>query len=257
MVNIYKNIFDKTGQASVLVDYLFNVCEYNQAAVSLLGKELVQGVNMKVFSNFVYIDNVDKSVHKELAKKGAWKGKIASFSANQQISLLQGEYFRISDAKLQNEPCFVLIYLSIDENRELVASLISQQSQYQTFFESMTEGIVVQTVSGDIVLCNSAAERILGLTKNQMLGISSIDPAWRCIHEDGSDFPGQTHPAVVCLETGKPVHNVVMGVFKPDDTLTWIVINSEPILDRVSNKPTSAVTSFREITAFKGDSIFG
>lgn len=257
MMDIYKKIFEKTGRASILVDYLFNVCEYNQAAPLLLGKELTQGVNMSVFSNFVYIDNIDKSVHKELAKKGVWKGKIASFSTNQQIFLLQGEYFRVSDAKSPNEPCFALIYHSIDENRELVASLISQQSQYRTFFESLTEGIVVQTMTGDIVLCNSAAEKILGLTKNQMLGISSIDPSWRCIHEDGTDFPGRTHPAVICLETGKPVHNVVMGVFKPDDTLTWILINSEPIFERGSNKPVSAVTSFREITAFKGDSIFG
>lgn len=89
---------------------------------------------------------------------------------------------------------------------------------------------------------DEAAENILGLTKNQMLGLTSIDPSWRCIHEDGSEFSGHTHPAMVCFNTGKPVRNVVMGVYKPDNRISWIVINSESIFDRTSSKPASVIT---------------
>jgi len=125
----------------------------------------------------------------------------------------------------------------------------------QSFLEALAEGITIQTTDGDITLCNPAAERMLGLTRAQMLGKNSIDPLWRCIHEDGSPFPGETHPSMVTLQTGKPLRNVIMGVHKPDGSLTWISINSQPIYEEGSQKPTSVVTSFADITEIKQTSM--
>ena len=47
-----------------------------------------------------------------------------------------------------------------------------------------------------------------------MIGVSSLDPRWRAIHEDGSPFPGEEHPAMVTLRTGRPQEGVLMGVYK-------------------------------------------
>jgi len=82
--------------------------------------------------------------------------------------------------------------------------------------ESLSEGVVIQDQKGRIVLCNAAAERILGLTADQLAGRSSIDERWRAVHPDGSAFPGEAHPAMVTLKTGQPQRAVVMGVCKPD-----------------------------------------
>src|SRR5512140_3463141 len=94
---------------------------------------------------------------------------------------------------------------------------------------ALSEGVVMQLAGGEIVACNPAAERILGLTRDQLAGRTSMDPAWRAVHEDGSPFPGETHPAMVTLRTGEPARDVVMGVRRPDGELRWISINSEPI----------------------------
>lgn len=251
MTHMYKELFDRTSQAVIFVDVHFKVCDFNKAASLLFGEALSDNKYITDLPNLMYVGNIEKSVLKELKKEGYWKGKITSFSPNQKISLLIGEYHRMSAATAGNEPHYMLLFQSIDENSELFASLIAQQRQYETFFEVLSIGLVVQTQTSDIVLCNSAAEQILGLTKNQMLGISSIDPSWRCIHEDGSDFPGRTHPVPVCLETGKPIRDVVMGVYRPNNTISWIVINAEPIFDRSSKKPVSVICSFREIQEFK------
>jgi PAS domain S-box-containing protein len=250
MTHKYKELFDKTSQAVIFVDAQFKVCDFNEAASHSFGETLSYQTYINNFSNIMYVGNIEKSVLKELKKKGYWKGKVTSFSENQKISLFVGEYHRIS-ATTDDEPHYILLFQSIDENSELIASMIAQQRQYETFFEVLSIGLVVQTQTGDIVLCNSAAEQILGLTKNQMLGISSIDPSWRCIHEDGSDFPGHTHPVPVCLETGKPIRDVVMGVYRPNNMISWIAINAEPIFDRSSKKPISVICSFREIPDFK------
>lgn len=70
---------------------------------------------------------------------------------------------------------------------------------------------------------------ILGLSLDQMQGRTSIDPRWKSIHEDGSDFPGETHPSMVALNTGEEVKDVIMGVFNPQtEGCRWISINAVP-----------------------------
>jgi PAS domain S-box-containing protein len=96
-------------------------------------------------------------------------------------------------------------------------------------FSCMSEGVVFHDADGHIRLCNQSAERILGLTADQIAGRSSLDPLWRTIREDGTPFPGEEHPAMVTLRTGVPLSDVPMGVYKPDESLTWISINTRPL----------------------------
>lgn len=116
---------------------------------------------------------------------------------------------------------------------------------------TMSEGLVYQKADGTITTCNPAAEEILGLTKDQMMGRTSLDPRWRSVHEDGKPFPGETHPAMVTLRTGEAQSNVVMGVHKPDDQLTWILINSQPIFSSSQALPDGVVCTFTDITLRK------
>ncbi len=122
---------------------------------------------------------------------------------------------------------------------------------FRSVFSAMAEGMVVQEQSGEISACNQSAERILGLTADQMKGHTSIDPMWGAIREDGSPFPGEMHPAMITLRSGKPQSNVCMGLRKPDGTTTWILINSEPIFHPSTRQPHSVVTTFSDITERK------
>jgi two-component system cell cycle sensor histidine kinase/response regulator CckA len=71
------------------------------------------------------------------------------------------------------------------------------------------------------------------------------------VHEDGSPFPGDTHPIALSLRTGQSYSNVIMGVHKPSGALTWISINSQPLFRRGARKPYAAVASFFDITEHK------
>lgn len=75
-----------------------------------------------------------------------------------------------------------------------------------------------------------------------------MDPDWKAIKDDGSDFPGTEHPAMVCLQTGRPQRNVIMGIKKDKDKTRWIKINSAPVFLGQDAKPSHAVTSFADIT---------
>ena len=126
------------------------------------------------------------------------------------------------------------------------------EEKYRLLFESMTIGVVYQNSEGHITSANPSAERILGLSLDQMQGRTSMDPRWRAIHEDGSDFTGDTHPSMMALKTGENVRNVVMGVFNPSTgNITWININAVPQTRPGEEKPYQVYTLFEDITERK------
>jgi PAS domain S-box-containing protein len=142
----------------------------------------------------------------------------------------------------------VIVAHDITERRRAATALMESEERSRSIIAAMEEGIVLQDPGGAIRTCNASAERILGLTADQMMGRTSSDPRWQAIHEDGSPFPGDTHPAMVTLRTGKALSNVVMGVRRPDATLTWISINSQPLWHEGETAPFAVVTSFNDIT---------
>ncbi len=145
----------------------------------------------------------------------------------------------------------VCIVRDITERKQTEEELRASEERYRSVIASMAEGIVLQQVHGRITACNDAAERILGISAEQMMGRTSVDPSWRTIREDGSPFPGEAHPAMVTLQTGEPQSNAIMGVHKPDGTLTWISINSQPLCRPDETKPYAVVCSFSDITERK------
>ena len=119
-------------------------------------------------------------------------------------------------------------------------------------FENLDQGVVYHDGEGYIINANTAAQKILGLSLKQMQGLTSIDPNWKAIHPDGTDFPGETHPSMHALKTGKPLHNVEMGVFQPkDNAYRWININAFPLFKEGESLPASVMTIFEDITNLK------
>jgi len=131
-------------------------------------------------------------------------------------------------------------------------ALRESEEKYRNLYETMVQGVVYQDVKDRIIAANPAAERLLGLTLDQMLGITSVDTRWRAIHEDGSDFPGETHPSIIALKTGKEVHNVIMGVFNPDrKAYVYLNIDAIPRFKPGEDKPYQVYTTLEDITETK------
>jgi PAS domain S-box-containing protein len=128
----------------------------------------------------------------------------------------------------------------------------NNEISYQHLLDTLILGVVYQDADGKIIFANPAAEKVLGLTLDQMTGRTSMDPRWKAIHEDGSNYTGESHPAMVALKTGKSVKDVIMGVFNPElDTYRWININAVPEFKPGESKPFQVYTIFEDITERK------
>jgi two-component system sensor histidine kinase/response regulator len=130
-------------------------------------------------------------------------------------------------------------------------ALRESEERYRSVITAMQEGVVLMGADGCIRACNASAERILGLGAEEIMGRTTFDPRWHAIHEDGSAFPGETHPVTLTLRTGRPCSNVVMGVRKPSGELTWVSINSQPLLRGDEPIPYAVVASVSDITERK------
>ncbi|MFM7064626.1 MAG: PAS domain-containing protein [Actinomycetes bacterium] len=133
-----------------------------------------------------------------------------------------------------------------EDIEQVVASFDTELSFAASILEQLPTGIVVQGTDGAILAFNAAATRILRLSPDQLRGRTSFDPSWRSVHEDGSPFPGDTHPAIRVLGSGRQEGDV-MGVRVADEEPTWIDIKALPVRSSSGNV-VGAVSFFTDIT---------
>ena len=133
----------------------------------------------------------------------------------------------------------------------LIAEREQSDSLFRSAIDSMQEGFVLQDRDGAIRLCNPRAEEILGLTADQLMGRTSLDPEWRTTRPDGTELPGPEHPAMISLRDGVPLNGVLIGVQKPDGGLTWISVNTTPLWTAGEEGPSGVTCTFTDITESK------
>src|SRR3954452_4987643 len=225
---------------------------YITPAITRLGGYLPEEVIGRHFKEFVHIEDLakamaafDRAMHtRDLVqtttryrhKDGSWR----------VVENLGRNYL--------HEPGIEGIVLhtrDITRHVQIELELEETEQRYRSLVNAMAEGVVLQKVDGEIVMCNRSAETILGLGLEQMRGMTSIDPRWRAIQEDGSPFPGERHPAMITLRTGVPESNVTMGIHKPSGALTWLSVNTQPIRKLGASVPHAVLASFHDITQRK------
>jgi two-component system, chemotaxis family, CheB/CheR fusion protein len=137
----------------------------------------------------------------------------------------------------------------IQTRKNMCTRLEEAQIKYNTLFERIPQGVVYQNTDGRIISANPAAQKILGLTLDQMTGRTSMDPDWKALKPDGSELAGPEHPSMKALETGKPVQQFVMGVYHPQlQAHRWIQVDAIPEFHEGEARPFQVFTMFEDIT---------
>lgn len=125
-----------------------------------------------------------------------------------------------------------------------------KDEEFRRLFETMLQGVVYQNADGKIISANPAAERMLGLSHEELLTRSSFDLQWNIINEDGSPLSGSEHTTMVALRTKKPSGPRIMGVYNAVlKDYIWLSVSATPLFREGETEPYQVYVVMNDITA--------
>lgn len=143
------------------------------------------------------------------------------------------------------------IHRDVSERRAQTEERLRQERLYAYVFEHIQAGIVLHKADTEIMYANAMASTLLGVSKDQILGIVDTDPRWGFIGEDGDRLPVEAYPVNVAMRTRALVTNLLLGLRRTtDDKLVWLMCNASPSLN-ASGEPVEVVVSFTDVTELK------
>lgn len=108
-------------------------------------------------------------------------------------------------------------------------------------------GITMVDSEGRILFANEQAERVLGLSQDEIIQRRYNAPSWRITDYNGLPFPEEELPFTRVMATGRPVYDVRHAIEWPDGKRTLLSINAAPLLDE-TGRPSGMVAAIQDVT---------
>jgi len=246
----YKSLFYGTPLGTFYYDKTGVVKECNEKFVEIIGssKEELIGLDML---NELEDEEMLKAVKYSLEEgESSYEGYYTSVTAG-KTTPIRALFKGLRDEEGEIYAGIALVE-DITERKEAEEKIRESERKHRRLYETMTQGVVYQDADGRLIRANPAAERILGISVDEMKKRTSESPEWRPLDENGEPLPGKDHPSMKALHTGKSVKNEVMGVYNPEkEEYRWIKIDAIPLREPGDEKPSRVYAIFSDITERK------
>jgi PAS domain S-box-containing protein len=130
-------------------------------------------------------------------------------------------------------------------------AVASREQQLSGILNTMAEGLVIHDRDGRLIEANPAAERLLSLTRAQLMGWDVTHPHWKALGEDGSPLTARELPVMRALRTGIPARGQIVGIQLADAAVRWISVNAQPLYNVEDREPSGVVGTFVDVTALR------
>ena len=130
-------------------------------------------------------------------------------------------------------------------------ALLASEERYRVTFQNIPAGVAVFEADGSVSLMNNEALRLWGYTSEGMAGRKLADWASAVTREDGSPCPDGDLPVQKCFRTGTVQPETVLGVRRPDGSISHALYSAAPVLDSASGRVVRVVLTHRDITLHK------
>ena len=142
----------------------------------------------------------------------------------------------------------VVIYRAERARSGLLQRLHDSELVHRTMVSSLTEGVMVFDPDGRIRTCNPSAERILGLSLQDMQQRFPKLQDWQARDEDGQLLAPEDLPLARVLCDGQAVHQCLTGHPDVQGAMRWLNVNAEPLRDPGSQALQGVLVSFTDVT---------
>ncbi|CUX80152.1 MAG: two component signal transduction system hydrid histidine kinase / response regulator with GAF and P [Roseibaca calidilacus] len=132
------------------------------------------------------------------------------------------------------------------EMRRAEEELARERAFLKGIVSTNAAGFVVLSETGEIVYANDEAERVLGVSVDEMIGQKYNAPQWRITDIKGRAVPDEREPFSIVKRTGAMVQNHRIALHCPDG-VRYASINAAPI-SRGGVEVASVVYSVTDVT---------
>jgi PAS domain S-box-containing protein len=140
--------------------------------------------------------------------------------------------------------------IDITERRRAERALQASEWKYRQMMQTMVDGMVMVDPEGRITDANHAAERILGLSRDQITSKYYNTPDWRQVDEQGNPYPRDQLPVAIALRERREVEKLEHGIIGPDGKWKWLSVNAAPLFDE-NGQLFGVIANFRDVTIRK------
>ncbi|WP_200374017.1 hybrid sensor histidine kinase/response regulator [Thiocystis violacea] len=208
------------------------------------------GQHVSAYGESPQADATQQEIVEATLRQGAWNGKVVNARPDGSSLFLDLRTTLVKDEAGQ-PVAMVGIGTDITARLQVEAALRDSERHYRILFDNLFAGVVVHGPDTSILFSNPMASHLLGLTTAQMRGITTIDPAWCFIREDGTRMPVAEYPVHRVVASGVATHNLILGILRPDRKRpTWVQCEAHPIQGEQGQIQQIVVTFF-EITERK------
>ena len=141
-----------------------------------------------------------------------------------------------------------LIVHDVTERVQSERDLRESETRFRAVINELSEGVVVHDVTGAIRLFNREAERLLGLSAEQLQGLQPTEHDWHAVREDGAPWPAIDHPAMRALRTGRRQPRALMGIRRGNLVHAWLQVTADPLILPGEPLPFASVAVFSDVT---------
>src|ERR687885_931700 len=144
----------------------------------------------------------------------------------------------------------VVVMHDITERKQVETALREREAQLSSIFQTIPDGITILDSTGQIIAANTTAERILRLTRSNLVERGYNDPSWFITTVDGHPFPEEELPFVRVMQTGEPVYGIEHAISHADGTRKILSINASPLFD-AQGQIINVIAALSDITERK------
>jgi PAS domain S-box-containing protein len=146
---------------------------------------------------------------------------------------------------------FADVTWEIVQQKQAQKALRKSEEQYGTLMHRIQAAVVVHDADTRIIASNPKAQDLLGLTEDQMMGRTAMDPNWKFLDADGERMPLEQYPVNRVLDTQQPLRDLTVGVYRPRKAdRVWVLINADPVFDD-RGEIEQVIVTFVDITQRK------
>lgn len=223
------NAVEQSYNAVIITDTNGNIEYVNKRFTELTQYNLkeVIGENPRIVKSGEHDQSYYKELWDTITSGNIWSGELIN---KRKDGSLYWENATISP--IFNVKGEIINFLAIKEDdteRKLAEQKITEsRTKFKTIFDIIEVGITITDDKGNIIDCNKASEKILGITKEEHLNRNYAGKEWKIIRSDYTAMPPEEFASVRALKEDRTVRNAEMGLLKPDK-ITWITVSATPL----------------------------